>query len=117
MHQSINILEEVVQLTKSEFELLELEDAAGLSESAAKRDRMIREAWENKNGCDELYFVKLLQTIQDLQRRLSETAEAKFAETRTALNGHKKSRNAILGYCKIGAGHGRKPHKIFTKFS
>ena len=117
MHPSIHILEEVVRLAEGEFRLLELEDAEGLTESAAKRDNMLKEAWETKDGCDETAFVGLLLTIQELQRKLSKIADVKFVETRDALNNQKKSKSAILGYAKIGAGYGRKPHKIFAKFS
>lgn len=117
MHPSIHILQEVIRLAEGEFKLLELEDADGLTESAEKRDSMLKAAWENKAGCDEGDFVNLLVTIQALQRKLDTIAEEKLAEARSALNSHKKSRSAILGYCKIGAGYGKKPHKIFTKFS
>ena len=117
MHPGIRILEEVVKLAEGELELLESEDAEGLTESAQKRGELLKEAWASKNGCDDAHFTDLLMSIQELQRRLNTLAEEKYAETRTILGNQKKSRNAILGYCKTGVGYGRGPHKIFAKFS
>lgn len=117
MHPSIRLLEDVVRLTEEEFGLLELEDAEGLTESAARRGELLREAWEEKAGCDQDLFADLLGRIQELQYQLDALAREKLAETRDALNERKKSQAAILGYCKIGAGYGRPRHQIFTKFS
>lgn len=117
MHPSILLLEKVVSLAESELELLEREDAEGLTESAQKRCELLKEAWECKTGCNEAQFSELLRTIQGLQNKLGALAEAKHAETRKVLSKQKKSQNAILGYCKAGTGYGRKPHKIFAKFS
>lgn len=117
MHPSIRLLEEVLRLTEEEFGLLELEDAEGLTESAARRAEMLREAWEEKPGCDQALYADLLVRVRELQYGLDALAREKFDETRGALNERKKSQAAILGYCKIGAGYGRPRHQVFTKFS
>lgn len=117
MHHSLKLLDEVVKLAQEEFRLIELEDAAGLAESAERRGGLIREAWESKLGCDELDFVTRLMSIQDLQHRLSELAEKKLAETRDILNGAKKSRQAVLQYCRAGVGAGKRPPRMVAKFS
>ena len=117
MHPSIMLLEEVVQMAHEELKLIELEDAAGLSESADRRSTMLQRAWEEKDGCNELDFISLLMVIQELQNKLSAIAQEKFAETRNALNSQKKSRNAVVGYAMTGVGHGKKPPRIVTKMS
>lgn len=117
MHHSLKLLDEVVKLAEEEFKLIELEDAEGLTESAERRGGLLREAWESKLGCNELDFVARLMTIQDLQHRLGDLAEQKLDQTRDALNGQKKTRQAVIGYCKVGVGYGKKPPRMVTKFS
>lgn len=117
MHPSILLLKKVVKMAQEEFNLLELEDAAGLSESADQRAALLKQAWEEKNGCNEMDFVSLLTVIKDLQRKLGSAASEKFEETRDALNSQKKSRNAVLGYAMTGVSYGKRPPRIVTKMS
>lgn len=118
MHPGVKMLEEVIDLSRRELELMDLEDAAALGESAARRGSLLKEAWQVRPGCDEAEFVSRLLVVQELQRKLAAEAEKKLGETRDALNRQTKSRKAVLGYCKTGAGYsGKKSPRMVTKKS
>ncbi len=124
MHPSIDMLEQVVRLSRHEFELLERDDAEGLVENANLRERLLQDAWLGKAGCDEMEFSGLLRAIQDLQNKLDERATTLMRQTRAELEEHrgevnerKKTTQGILGYCKVGLDRPQTNARIFRKFS
>lgn len=124
MHQSITLLEQVIRLAEQEFELLEQDDSAALEESIQTRNSLLQNAWDEKHGCDELRFIELLQTVQDLQDKLGERAKALMEEARKAvdeaqseLNAHKRSAQGVLKYCNAGLDRPRNKSRMFRKYS
>lgn len=124
MHPGISLLEQVIRLAEQEFELLESDDGAALENSIQRRNSLLQNAWKNKEGCDELQFVELLQTIQELQVKLGGRAKKIMEEARKAvdeangeLNSHKKSAMGVMKYCKAGLDRPATSARMFRKYS
>ncbi|MDL2285283.1 hypothetical protein LJB93_00905 [Desulfovibrio sp. OttesenSCG-928-F07] len=121
------LLEQVVQLAKQELELIaaEQDDCSDeLRESANRRNMLLRTAWEAKDGCNELEFLDLLQTVQQLQNELDKKVTALKNKTKLDLdknrdnvNTRKKTVKGILGYCTAGLDRPQTNARIFRKFS
>jgi hypothetical protein len=101
MHPSLVMLDKAIAMGRREFaelELLELEGAAGLEESAGERARLIDAAWAGKSGCNTSELHAKLSVLQELQKRLNNAARERFEETREELKVRRQAGRAINGY-------------------
>ena len=98
MHPSLVSLDKAVELARQELGLLDLDDVAGLGESADERLRLLDEAWAGKGECDAAEFSQRLLQLRDLQNRLDEKATRLHAETGDTLKKRQQASRAIQGY-------------------
>jgi hypothetical protein len=98
MHPSLVILDKAIELARQEFAKIELEDAAGLEESAVERARLLNTAWADKEHCNLTELGEKLSVLQNLQKQLDRAARKRFEETREELNVRKQTDRAISGY-------------------
>lgn len=98
MHPSLERLDKAAELARQELSLLDLDDAAGIGESADERLRLLNEAWSCKGECDAGEFSQRLLQLRDLQSRLDEKASRLHAETGDILKKRQQASRAIQGY-------------------
>jgi hypothetical protein len=92
------MLDKALGLAGAEFAALELEEAAGLEESAAERVRLLNAAWEGRADCSLTELRMKLSALRELQQRLDGLARKRFEETRTELKARRQANRAISLY-------------------
>jgi hypothetical protein len=102
VHPSLECLDKAAELARREIGLLDLDDVAGLGESADERLRLINKAWACKGGCDAGEFSQRLLHLRDLQNRLDEKAVRLHAATGDLLKKRQQASRAIQGYGSRG---------------
>ena len=98
MHPSLSMLDEAIELARSESALLELDDVAGLEESVEKRMELIERAWAVRADCDAERLREQLMTLQELQASLDAAASREHAEARDKLQTRKKAHPPLTVY-------------------
>lgn len=103
MHPSLSMLDKAIEQAEREFDLLELEDVAGLEESATERLHLVEAAWAaredgSRGQCDLEALGDKLRALHQLQNRLDDIARQRHEETREALKVRKQASRVISGY-------------------
>ena len=75
MHTSTRLLDEVLDLIRSEMAALSAEDLDKAEELSAHRNTLLEQAWERREGCDEQALRAHLLRVQAAQTGLVTTAE------------------------------------------
>lgn len=119
MRRGLALLDKAVGLAEEELRLLQAADSADpgeaedqeedsglrrLAEHSIARDALIRRAWQEREACSSEEFSLRLVRLRELQLALAEKAEALLQTARLALGRDKKTRQAIVDYCRTGLG-------------
>jgi len=75
MHASTRLLDEVLDLIRSEVAALSAEDVDRAEELSARRSMLLEQAWERREGCDEPTLRAHLLRVQAAQTGLVTAAE------------------------------------------
>ena len=104
MHVSLRLLEKAIAIARREAEALAADDENTLETLCGERAILMRDAWEERAGCDPVLFMDALERLRAMQEDLTRRAQTAANYLSDELKDIRREGTRISGYRKATSG-------------